>query len=69
MQTFLVRVIIIIILAGSVSIIHTQVQKNNVYMLEDSPSAVCILYPTEGNETSGIVKFTLTPGGIKIHLG
>ena len=65
MKMLLVRIVLLFIV-GSISDIYAQVQENRVYMLEDLPSAVCILYPTEGNETSGIVKFTLTPGGIKI---
>ena len=66
MQTFLVRVILLIFFVGSVSVIHSQVKDNKADNNTDLLSAVCILYPTEGSETSGIVKFTQTPEGIKI---
>jgi Cu-Zn family superoxide dismutase len=65
MQTFLIRVILLIFFVGAVSVIHSQV-KDKADDNSDLLSAVCILYPTEGNETSGIVKFTQTPEGIKI---
>jgi len=66
MQTFLVRVFLLIFFVGSASIIHSQVKDNEADNNKDLLSAVCILYPTEGSETSGVVKFTLTPEGIKI---
>ncbi|MBE0646811.1 MAG: superoxide dismutase family protein [Bacteroidales bacterium] len=28
--------------------------------------AICVLYPTDGNEVSGIVTFTSTPDGVKV---
>ena len=65
MQTFLIRVILLIFFVGAVSVIHSQV-KDKADDNSDLLSAVCILYPTEGNETSGIVKFTQTSEGIKI---
>jgi len=66
MQTFLVRVILLIFFVGSVPVIHSQVQDNEADNNKDLLSAVCILHPTEGSETSGMVKFTQTPEGIKI---
>ncbi len=30
--------------------------------------AVCVLYPTEGNETSGIILFTETPDGVLVNV-
>jgi Cu-Zn family superoxide dismutase len=66
MQTFLVRVILLIFFVGSVPVIHSQVKDNKPDNNKNLLSAVCILYPTEGNETSGMVKFTQTPEGIKI---
>ena len=64
MQKFLGRFIFLIFIMGSVTVIYSQEEKvDNSTM---SISAVCILYPTEGNETSGIVKFTQTSEGIKI---
>ena len=66
MQTFLGKLILVIFIVGSVSVIHSQVQDNKTDNNTDLLSAVCILYPTEGNETTGIVKFTQTSEGIKI---
>ena len=66
MQTFLVRVFLLIFFVGYVSVIHSQVKDNKADNNTTLLSAVCILYPTEGSETSGIVKFTQTPEGIKI---
>jgi len=62
MQTFFIRIILLIFFVGSLSVVHSQENDNKADLL----SAVCILYPTEGNETSGIVKFTQTSEGIKI---
>jgi Cu-Zn family superoxide dismutase len=64
MKTFLVRIILLIFFVGSVSVIYSQENKADNSTM--SLSAVCILYPTEGNETSGIVKFTRTSDGIRI---
>ena len=66
MQTFLVRVILLVFFVGSVSVIYSQVKDDQAGNNTDLLSAVCILYPTEGNEVSGIVTFTKTDGGIKI---
>ncbi|MGB5847986.1 MAG: superoxide dismutase family protein, partial [Ignavibacteriaceae bacterium] len=66
MKTFLVRVILLIFFVGSVSVIHSQVKENKADNNTDLLSAVCILYPTEGNETRGMVKFTQTSEGTKI---
>jgi Cu-Zn family superoxide dismutase len=66
MQTFLVRVILLIFFVGFISVINSQVKDNKGDSNTDILSAVCILYPTEGNETSGIVKFTHSSEGIKI---
>lgn len=66
MQTFLVRFILLIFFVGPVFVIHAQVKDNKADNNTDLLSAVCILHPTEGSETSGIVKFTQTPEGIKI---
>jgi len=66
MQTFLVRVILLIFFVGSVSVIHTQVKDSKAGNNTDLLSAVCILHPTEGNEVSGIVTFTKTDDGMKI---
>ncbi len=66
MQTFLVRVILLVFFVGSVSVIHSQVKDDQAGNNTDLLSAVCILHPTEGNEVSGIVTFTKTDGGIKI---
>jgi Cu-Zn family superoxide dismutase len=66
MKTLLVRLILLLILVGSVSVIHPQIKENKADDNTGLSSAVCILHPTEGNKTSGIVKFTQTPEGIKI---
>ncbi len=66
MQTFLVRVTLLVFFVGSVSIIHSQVKDDQAGNNTDLLSAVCILHPTEGNEVSGIVTFTKTDGGITI---
>lgn len=66
MKTFLVRVILLIFFVGSVSVIHSQVKDNKADNNTDLLSAVCILFPTEKNETRGMVKFTQTSEGIKI---
>ena len=66
MQTFLVRVILVIFFVGSVSVIHSQVKDDQAGNNTDLLSAVCVLHPTKGNEVSGIVTFTKTEGGIKI---
>ena len=66
MQTLLVRVILLIFFVGCISVIHSQVKDDQAGNNTDLLSAVCILYPTEGNEVSGIVTFTNTDGGIKI---
>ncbi len=66
MQTFLVRVILLVFFVGSVSVIHSQVKDDQAGNNTELLSAVCILHPTEGNEVSGIVTFTKTDGGIKI---
>lgn len=62
MKTSLVRNILLIFFVGSLSVVYSQEKDNKADLL----SAVCILYPTEGNQTSGIVKFTQTTEGIKI---
>jgi Cu-Zn family superoxide dismutase len=66
MQTFLGKLILVIFIVGSVSVNYSQVKENKSDNNTDLLSAVCILYPTEGNETTGIVKFTQTSEGIKI---
>jgi Cu-Zn family superoxide dismutase len=66
MPTFLGRIILVIFIVGYVSATHSQVKNNKADDNTDLLSAVCILYPTEGNETTGIVKFTQTSEGIKI---
>lgn len=66
MQTFIVRVILLMFFVGCVSVVHTQVKDNKADNNTDLLSAVCILHPTEGNEVSGIVTFTKTDDGIKI---
>jgi Cu-Zn family superoxide dismutase len=66
MKTYLVRIILLIFFVGPVPVIHSQVQDNKADNSTDLLSAVCILYPTEGSETSGIVKFNQTLEGIKI---
>ncbi len=66
MQIFYVRVILIILIVGSVSVSYAQEIDKKTDNNSDILSAVCILYPTEGSETSGIVKFTQTSAGIKI---
>jgi len=64
MQKLLGRFIFLIFIMGSVTVIYSQEEKSDNNTM--SISAVCILHPTEGNETSGIVKFTQTSEGIKI---
>lgn len=32
----------------------------------EQAKAICVLYPTEGNEASGIVTFISTPDGVKV---
>ena len=66
MQKFLVSIILLIFFVGSVSVIHSQVKDNKPDNNTDLLSGVCILYPTEGSETSGIVKFIQTSEGMKI---
>lgn len=66
MQKILVSIFLLIFSMGSLMVIYPQENENKLDNSTDLLSAICILYPTEGNKTSGIVEFTETPEGIKI---